>query len=66
MLTVLTSKDKMDRLTVIVSSYSDMKLLDVPNIPNGTEEAQSTVIYDSLKQSNLTKRIHIMYENHSQ
>lgn len=48
-LTVLTSNDKIYRLPVIVSGYSDIKSLDVPKIPNGTGEAQSTAIYDSLK-----------------
>lgn len=56
----LTSKDKVDRLAVIVSGDGVMKLLGVPKISNGTGEAQSTSVFELIEEWNLTERIHSM------
>uniref|UniRef100_A0A2S2PCY9 Uncharacterized protein n=1 Tax=Schizaphis graminum TaxID=13262 RepID=A0A2S2PCY9_SCHGA len=56
----LTSKDKVDRLAVIVSGDGIMKLLGVPKIPNGTGEAQATAVFELLEEWNLIERIHFM------
>jgi hypothetical protein len=60
LLPALTSKEKVDRLAVIVSGDGNMKLLGVPKISNGTGEAQATAVFELLEKWNLTERINLM------
>ena len=48
-LPALTSKETIDKLAVIVSGESVMKLLRVPMLPNGTREAQASVMFETLQ-----------------
>jgi len=59
-LLALMSKDKVHCLAVIVSGDGVMKLLGEPKIPNGTGKAQSTAVYDLLKEWNLIECIYFM------
>lgn len=50
----LTSKERVDRLAVIVSGDSIMKLLGVPKILYGTRKVQATAVFELLGEWNLT------------
>jgi hypothetical protein len=45
LLPALASKEKVDRLAVLVSGAGTMKLLGVPAIHNGTGEAQAAAVF---------------------
>jgi len=61
MLPALTSKDKVDRLAVLVSGEGVMKLLGVPQIASGTGEAQANAVFSLIEQWNLIDRVQLMF-----
>jgi hypothetical protein len=60
LLPALASKDKVDRLAVLVSGAGTMKLLGVPAINNGTGEAQAASVFTLLEEWKLTDSVKCM------
>jgi hypothetical protein len=53
----LTSKEKVDRLAIIVSGEGALKLLGVPAMSSGTGKAQSEAVMAALKDWKLEHKI---------
>jgi hypothetical protein len=60
MLPALTSKENVDRLAVLVSGEGIMKLLGVPQLPNGAGETQATAVYNLLTDWGIADRVRLM------
>ena len=60
LLPALTSKDKVDRLAILVSSPDSVKLLGVPVLQQGTGSAQAEAVYDALIDWNVTPQVQAM------
>lgn len=56
----IISKESVDRLAVIISGENITKLLGVPKILNGTDEAQAIAVYNMLQDWNLIDRVHLV------
>ena len=56
----LTTKEVVERLAVLVSGEGNMKLLGVPQLPDGTGEAQAAAVYKLIEEWNLTERVQAM------
>lgn len=60
MMQALTSKEKVDRLAILVSGNGLTKLLNVPVITSGTGESQAQAVYESLLDWNVSNRVNAM------
>ena len=60
MLPALMSKESVDRLAVLVSGDGVMKLLGVPQLQNGTGEAEATAVFNLIQEWDLADRINFM------
>ena len=53
----LTSRERVDRLPVLVSGAGEEQLLGVPKLPTGSGEAQAAAVMDCLESWSLVGRV---------
>ena len=64
--TTCSDNENVDWLALIVSGSGDMKLLGVPKVRNGTDEAQATAVFQLICDWHLNDRIRFVFWHRKQ